>query len=68
MRWLDGITEHELEQTQGDSDGQRSLACCSSWDHKESDMPPQSSGDEGLHFMHCLESNPVSSLQTHNRG
>ena len=25
---------------------------------------PQSSGDEGLHFLHCLESNPVSSLQT----
>ena len=25
---------------------------------------PQSLGDEGLHFMHCLESNPVSSLQT----
>ena len=25
---------------------------------------PQSLGDEGLHFMHCLESYPVSSLQT----
>ena len=25
---------------------------------------PQSLGDEGLHFMHSLESNPVSSLQT----
>ena len=31
--WLNG---HELEQTQGDSDGQRSLACCSSWGLKES--------------------------------
>ena len=38
MRWLDGITEHELEQTQGDSDGQRSLGCCGSWGHKEPDM------------------------------
>ena len=35
MRRLDGITGLELEQTQGDSDGQRSLACCSSWGHKE---------------------------------
>ena len=39
---LDGITEsingHKLEQTQGDSKGQRSLACYSPWDHKESDM------------------------------
>ena len=26
----------ELEQTQGDSEGQGSLVCCSSWAHKES--------------------------------
>ena len=33
--WLNG---YEFEQTQGDSDGQRSLACCSPWGLKESDM------------------------------
>ena len=33
--WLNG---HEFEQIQGDSEGQRSLACCSSWGRKESDM------------------------------
>ena len=33
--WLNG---DEFEQTQGDSEGQRSLECCSSWGHKESDM------------------------------
>ena len=32
---LDG---HEFEQTPGDSGGQRSLVCCSSWGPKESDM------------------------------
>ena len=32
--WLNG---HEFEQTLGDSEGQGSLACCSPWDHKESD-------------------------------
>ena len=30
--WLNG---HEFEQTRRDSEGQRSLACCSSWGYKE---------------------------------
>ena len=29
---------HEFEQTLGDSERQGSLACCSPWGHKESDM------------------------------
>ena len=33
--WLDG---HEFEWTPGVGDGQGGLACCDSWDHKESDM------------------------------
>ena len=33
-----GFNGHEFEQIQGDSEGQGSLACCSSWGHKESDM------------------------------
>ena len=38
MRWLDGIINSmfEFEQTQGDSEGQGCLACCSPWGHKES--------------------------------
>ena len=32
--WLDG---HEFEEALGDGKGQRSLACCSPWGHKESD-------------------------------
>ena len=32
--WVNG---HEFEQTQGDGEGQGSLACCSPWGHKESD-------------------------------
>ena len=35
---LDG---HEFEQILGDSEGQRSLACCSPWGHKESDTTEQ---------------------------
>ena len=33
--WFNG---HEFEQTQGDSEEQGSLMCCSSWGRKESDM------------------------------
>ena len=35
---LDG---HEFEQALAISDGQGSLACCSSWGHKESDTTEQ---------------------------
>ena len=31
------LSGHEFEQTQGDSEGQESLACRSSWGCKESD-------------------------------
>ena len=33
--WLNG---YEFEQSPGESEGQRSLACCSLQGHKESDM------------------------------
>ena len=35
--WHHRFNGHEFEQTQGDSEGQGSLACCSPWGHKESD-------------------------------
>ena len=40
MRWLDGITNHWtwVEQALEVTDGQGSLAYCSPWNHKESDM------------------------------
>ena len=36
--WHHRLNGHEFEQTLEDSGGQRSLMCCSPWDHKESDM------------------------------
>ena len=37
--WMASLTEwYEFEQALGAGDGQGSLACCSSWGHKESDM------------------------------
>ena len=36
--WHRQLNGHECEQTPGDSEGQRSLVCCSPWGHKELDM------------------------------
>ena len=36
--WYPRIDEHEFEQTWGVGDGQGSLACCSPWVLKESDI------------------------------
>ena len=36
--WHRQLNRHEFEQTPGDSEGQGSLACCSPWGRKESNM------------------------------
>ena len=36
--WHHQLNGHEFEQTPEDSEGHGSLACCSSWGHKVSDM------------------------------
>ena len=38
VRWHHQLDGEEFEQTLGDSEGQRNLVCCRSWDRKESDM------------------------------
>ena len=35
--WHHQLNGHKSEQTPGDSKGQGSLVCCSSWGHKEMD-------------------------------
>ena len=39
--WHHGFNRHESEQTPGDSEGQGSLAYCSSWDRKDLDTTEQ---------------------------
>ena len=36
--WHHQLDGHEFEQTSGNSEGQRSLVCCSPWGHKELDL------------------------------
>ena len=36
--WYHWLNKHEFEQTLEDSEGQGSLACCSPWSHKVSDI------------------------------
>ena len=38
VRWHHQLNGHEFVWTLGDSEGQGSLVCCSSWGHKVSDM------------------------------
>ena len=45
--WHHRLNGRGFEQTQGDSEGQGSLACCSPWGHKELDMI-QLNNKEGL--------------------
>ena len=49
MRWLDDITGHEFQQTPADSEGQRSLECCSPWGHKESDTTKRLNSNNLFH-------------------
>ena len=39
--WHHRFNGHESEQTTGDGEGQGSLACCSPWNCKKSDMIEQ---------------------------
>ena len=41
VKWHHRLGGHEFEQALRDGEGQRSLACCSPWGHKESEMTEQ---------------------------
>ena len=41
VEWHHQLSRLEFEQTPVDSEGQGSLACCSSWSRKESDTTEQ---------------------------
>ena len=41
VKWYQRLNGQDFEQTQGDSERQKTLACCSPWGCKESDMTEQ---------------------------
>ena len=43
--WHHRLDGHEFEEALENGDGQRSLACCCLWGHKESDMTEQLSNN-----------------------
>ena len=61
--WLDG---HEFEQALGVGDGQGSLACCSPWGHKESDMTEWLNWTDDYCFRENIRVGVVEGLLTFN--
>ena len=60
VAWHHQLNEHEFEQAPGVGDGQRGLACCSPWGHKELDMTERlnnSNTREVPHFFSLQVSN-----------
>ena len=45
VRWHRQLNGHEFDQTPGDGDGQRGLACYSPWGRKESDTTERLNND-----------------------
>ena len=46
--WHHQLDAHESEQTLAVAEGQRSLACCSPWGHKELDMTERLNSHKNL--------------------
>ena len=59
--WHHHLNGCEFEQAPGDDEGQGSLACCSSWGHKESDITERLNNNSNIFIAfsdncgyHCL--------------
>ena len=50
--WHHQLNGHEFEQALGVGDGQRSLACCSPWGHKELDTNERLNWTELTHYIY----------------
>ena len=48
------LNGHKFEQIPGDTGGHGSLACCSPWDHKESDMTELLNNNSTFKLTFCL--------------
>ena len=50
--WHHRLNGREFEQTLGDGEGQGSLACCSPWGRKESDMTERLNNNNKKHAVY----------------
>ena len=55
--WHHRLNGHEFEQAPGDNEGQGSLACCSSWGHKELDGTKRLNNDNNPGLKWCKRIN-----------
>ena len=53
--WHHQLHGHEFEQAPGDGEGQGSLACCSPWGHKESDMTDRLNNNKCCVTLHLMD-------------
>ena len=60
--WLHRLDGRESEWTPGVGDGQGGLACCDSWDHKESDTTERLNWTEWICFNATLSICPILSF------
>ena len=49
--WHHQLNGHEFEQTLGDTEGQGSLVCCSSWGRKELDVTEQLNNNSIINYL-----------------
>ena len=50
--WHHRLSGYEFEQTQGDGEGQGSLACCRPWDRKELDTTQWLNNNKYLNILY----------------
>ena len=55
VRWHHQLNGDEFEQTPGEGEGQESLACCSPWGCKESDMIERLNNKDAKELEHIVE-------------
>ena len=58
---------HEFVQALGVDDGQGSLACCSPWDHKESDMTEQMNWTVSIMLWHLMHHVSISEPKSYQK-
>ena len=55
LGWHHKLNGHEFKQTPGNGKGLGSLACCSPWDCKESDMTKRQNNTYKMHFLRTFK-------------